>query len=476
MPLVYVKPKRYSGRGAYHRYTGKGAYRRVRGKGAYTVDNGPWANVGASVGKSMANMAGMPPQIGEYLGRRALHYAARVFGSGAYRTTYRGKGAYRRTIRGKGAYDVDSAHMSPELPRFEKGKDDSVLITFKEYLGDVISSSNANTFKIEKFPINPAMLQTFPWLSELCSVTYQQYRFEGLIFQYKTFSADALNSTNTALGSVFACINYDANDPDPTSRSLVENMDWSQSVKPSENMLIPVECAPRQTGMNGLLYVLNQPVVPTRADPKTYLLGNFYIGTTGCQGTSVNLGSLYVTYKVRLYKPCILPPLSNANRVMLVRTGATSAAPLGTATDSANSSTALCDTLGVTFTSGTVLTISNQRLQVGARYVLMFLWTSDQGASTPATRTYSSGFSALPVFPINTTISTAVTSSQTYNPLPAGASVASSSTIDFMQIINDNVDQTITLSAATLPANAYLNLYIWQVCGAPSSTLGVYSP
>ena len=78
-------------------------------------------------------------------------------------------------------------------------------------------------------------------------------------------------------------------------------------------MFIPVECDPKQTGLNnGLLYIINGNNVPTGADPKTYYLGKLFIGTTGLQGTSVNVGSLYVHYKVKLYKPVMTAPASNA--------------------------------------------------------------------------------------------------------------------------------------------------------------------
>ena len=38
-------------------------------------------------------------------------------------------------------------------------------------------------------------------------------------------SGDALNPTNTALGSVFSCINYDYNDDEFESRVEIENSD-----------------------------------------------------------------------------------------------------------------------------------------------------------------------------------------------------------------------------------------------------------
>lgn len=470
--------------------------RRYRGNGAYTLEDGPWANRGATLGGFIARGFGMPGAIGSWVGRRLFHYPAKLFGSGAYRkrasyppprrqvstSAYkrRSSGRKRKYVRGSGAYQVTGGDgMRPRPPTFQsETRDDSVVITHREYLGDVISSSTAGAFKIEKYPINPNSLQTFPVLLSQIASAYQQYKFDGAFFEFQSFSADALNSTNTALGSVFACINYDSLDATPSSRNEVENTDWAMAGKPSESFSCGVECARRQTVGGGMLYCLPTPNVPSGADPKTYFLGNFFIGSTGCQGTSVNLGSLYVTYKVRLYKVAPQKPLSNGNKVVLVRSGCTSASPLGTttATSSTLTSGTQCDTLGITFTSGTVLTIDNSRLQVGARYIVMFNWFHDNGVVVPATVTPSSGLTATSSFPSTNTVANAMAATQVYAPFPSGGTLQASMQCSIFEVISDAVSQTLTLSASTLPANCILNLHILQFSGVSNSTLGIYTP
>lgn len=347
------------------RFAGSGAYKKrtFKGSGAYTYsDPGPVGKLGRMIGKGigMALAAKGGPAaamgggiVGEHLGGLA-HYPAKFFGSGDY------------GIRGNA--------IAPQLPKFENSKD-YVTITHREYLGDLITDSTPGETKITSYGLNPSIYKTFPWLSELAQSNFQQFKFDGMIFEYRSFSADALNSTNTALGSVFAAINYDYTDEDLTTRSQIENCDWSSSCKPSESMLIPVECEPKQTGMNGLLYILNIPSVPPTADPKTYYLGKLFIGTTGFQGASVNCGSIYVTYKIRLYKPFLAKPLSNANIVSFYNSGVTNALPFGTAKIDTQFN---CDTLGV-ICSGTQLGISKQNMQPSARYFCMIRW---KGAST----------------------------------------------------------------------------------------------
>ena len=346
-----------------------------RGSGAYTLDNGPWAKRGAAAGSFIGGKFGGPvgAYLGGALGRRLFHYPAKLFGSGAYYKRQR-----RPLIRGHGSYEVDK--MAPEVPTFSKNGD-YVEISHREYICDIISHATPGNTRVETFAISPSETATFPWLASIVQPSFQQYKFEGCVFQFQSRSADALNSTNTALGSVVSGIDYDTTASDFNTRQEIENLQWSQSCKPSCDTNIPVECATRYTALGGgMLYVLNQAGTPTEGvDLKTYILGKLYILTTGMQGSSVNLGSLYVTYKIRLYKPMISRPLSNANVVKYYRTGISNTAPLGVNT---LLSTYTCDTLGVTFNSaGTGISFRTDRLQAGMRLqlVLQIVGNSSSG-------------------------------------------------------------------------------------------------
>lgn len=416
-----------------------------------SLQNGSWANAGDFIGRALGSTFGRTAgNLGGWLGRRLLHYPAKLFGSGAYTMT--GRGAHR---------------IAPQVPAFGNPGDDSVIITHREYLGDIITSSSANTFKIQSFPLNPAESQTFPWLSKIAQTSFQQYKFEGCVFDFRSFSADALNSTNTALGSVFSCINYDYNDQAPASRYEVENTDWAMSCKPSENMLIPVECATSRTGLNGgLLYVINGNKVPDNTDAKTYYLGNVYIGTTGFQGTSINIGSLYVTYKVRLYKPIMTPPLSDALVMFDNRTSADGTNRLGTAR---NTSTAVqtyaCDSIGITYTSGNVITISKNRLIVGQKFMFVLNYYGNSTASVVGVGiTCSSGLEGL-------AYNSAFTTTQATAPDPAATSAYLTNSW-ILRVLDNSVDQTITVSGGTIPSGATVDIQMLQICGLNPSTIG----
>lgn len=165
------------------------------------------------------------------------------------------------------------------------------------------------------FLINAANPNTFPFLSQIAA-NYEQYEIEGLIFEFRSTSADALNSTNTALGSVMMATQYDVLDALFASKLDMLNYEYSTSCKPSCNVLHMVECDPHQTPVSELYTVYNQSL-PPNADPRLYHLGRFSIATTGFQGTNVNIGELHITYQVRLLKPKMFVSLGFAENYLL---------------------------------------------------------------------------------------------------------------------------------------------------------------
>lgn len=392
--------------------------------------------------------------IGGAIGSRLLHYPARLFGSGAYGE--RRKGTYRRPAVKK---------LQPLPPKFETvSPENGVRIAHREYLGDIITSSTPGAFKIDTFAINPAELNTFPWLSGIATNNFQQYVLESLIFEFRSFSADALNSTNTALGSVFSCINYDYNDPDFTSRQQIENSDWSNCRKPSESFVVPVECKRSVTGNGGIFYIVNGSGIPSGTDAKQYYLGKLSVATQGMQGASVNVGSLYVNYKVRLIKPFMAPPLASALVACLARTGCTTAVPNGTSTTSFASS---CDSIGVTW-SNTVITIDKKRLQTGMQFFLYVGWSGASAASCACpTLAVSSNATGLSYFNGNVGFTTP-------------GSVITETRVSCAQVIyvyDPNSDITLTWSGGGLPAaTCNMSFLFCQINGTPFGSIGTYTP
>jgi hypothetical protein len=176
----------------------------------------------------------------------------------------------------------------------------TVRIRHREYLNDVTSSVG---FSNRSYVINPGVNSTFPWLASVAG-QFQQYKFHGLIFEFVSTSADALNSTNTALGSVLAATQYNSVLPNFTSKIEMDAYEFSTNTRPSCNMIHPVECAQGEAPLE-VLYV-RTGAVPSGQDQRMYDMGEFQLATVGMQAAAT-IGELWVSYDVELLKPR-LPP------------------------------------------------------------------------------------------------------------------------------------------------------------------------
>lgn len=260
-----------------------------------------------------------------------------------------------------------------------------VVIRRREYITDIITSSSANTFKNQNFFINPAQSSTFAWLNSI-AMNYEEWAIEGMLFEFRSTSSDALNSVNTALGTVIMATNYNAASPNFVSKAEMEEYQYGQSNKPSINQMHFIECEHRQS-VSSVLYC-RPGSVPTGQDQRLYDWGNFQIATTGFQGTSVNIGELWVSYQVALLKPKLYQSLGLGvdfwhfgNNV-----GVTSAAPLGTPGSGIVQSSS---NYPVVHTSGVALTLPIS--QIIQTYCITARWVQTSAASTAPSISVANG-------------------------------------------------------------------------------------
>lgn len=284
--------------------------------------------------------------IGSFLGSTAGGLIGGPGGAALGRTLGSGAASLLRHITGMGDYKVTSnslINQSPEdaLPAFGT-TGTGVRIRHREYLADIVSSGTAGGFKIDKFVVQPAF--TWPWMSTVAQ-QYQEYRLRGVVYEFKSTSADALNSTNTALGTVGICTQYNVTTPDPTTKSQCDQLEFISSCKPSATMLHPIECA-RGDSMMSVLSTRNAPQA-SGTDLRLYDFANTYVYSSGLQGTSVNVGELWVSYDVELLKPQLGGAADTADMYVLgagVTTAAYFGSTLPTATVSSDLGTKLTNT------------------------------------------------------------------------------------------------------------------------------------
>lgn len=191
--------------------------------------------------------------------------------------------------------------MGNDPPMIHNAKDGRVILRHREFLQDVITGP-AGSFKVNSYKINPGLETSFPWLAQVAQA-FGQYKMRGMIFEFKSMSAEALNSTNTALGTVVLCTEYNADLPNFTDKQQMENHQYSVSARQSSSVLHPIECA-RDASVMQQLYIRTGSV-PEGTDSRLYDFGNFQIATVGQQASNVNIGELWVTYEIELLKPQI---------------------------------------------------------------------------------------------------------------------------------------------------------------------------
>lgn len=210
----------------------------------------------------------------------------------------RGLGWVYNRLSGRGDYKITvNSLVNPMAPVPSFG-DDSIRVKHREYLGDVFGST---AFATNKYPINPGLAITFPWLSTIAS-NFEQYRMNGLVFEFVSTSATALNSTNTALGKVILATEYNAANPLFPDTIAMLATKFSNYGMPAANMSHAIECAPSQTPTE-LLYVRTGAPI-AGADIRLYDLGFTQFATEGMQA-SANIGGLWVSYDVTFCKPVL---------------------------------------------------------------------------------------------------------------------------------------------------------------------------
>jgi hypothetical protein len=343
---------------------------RVKGKGAYSYSKpGPWGRYGRAIGSQIGSHF-LSPYIGKSaassLGATAgglAHYIGRIFGSGDYI---------------QGAAVKSNSIISPQAPSFASGAT-TVTIKHREFLGDVISSGTAGAFSITSFPINPGLASSYPWLSQVCGSTFQQYRVNGQVYEFRSMSSDALNSTNTALGQVIMCTDYDSADAAFTSKQQMENTEFGVSCKPSCNMIHAIECEPRLTTATELYVRAGSN--PANTDIRLYDWGRTYVATNGCQGQSVNLGELWVSYDITFFKTIEQPPgylIPTLHMNIAATSGATPLLP----DTSVNKTQPVFNSLGATVTNTTI--VMPLSIPVNSNWIMIFFVRGGSTASINA--------------------------------------------------------------------------------------------
>lgn len=308
----------------------------------------PFADVGSIVGQQVGDFLKMPglKNIGKFLGSGI----GSIFGSGDYQIV--------------GAQPKYNMLMNDQIPKFSS-TDRTNVICHREYLGDILGTAAFNNIT---YPLNPGMANTFPWLSTIAQ-NYQEYRFHGLIFEFRPLITDFV--TSGAPGVIVMATNYNADAPAYTSRVAMENSEYAVSVKPTRELVHGVECQSAQTVLPQLYVRTNTP--PVGQDLRMYDLGLAQIATQA--NPTQNLGELWVSYCVEFFKPVLPSDLgAGVDYFHSGRSTFSSANPLGT--------------IGVTVTGNFSVTTTSTTLSWIATPTKKYLVNLNWGGSVAGVATY----------------------------------------------------------------------------------------
>lgn len=321
--------------------------------------NTPFSDAGEHLG-GMFGFKDLGKGIGGVIGR--------ILGSGDYMTNFD---------------TVQSNALTSQVPAFGG---ESTIITHREYLKDVYSADSldglSTAFNIEAFRLNPTNDEAFPWLSTIAQ-NFEEYTILGMVFEFKSMSGMSVASPNTSLGSVILATQYDPTKPAFASKQQMENYFFCQSTVPSNSMLHAVECKSGSAPLRSLYTSGGQNI-----DPRFVDYGVTYLATVGMPGQKINLGELWVSYKIELKKPRLGVLSFNAGSASKsCRFGADDTTPLGSAYIP-NGGPA--GTLSVTITP---TTITINEVAKGNRFSIQIVWYKSTGGVgfTYPTTIYTNG-------------------------------------------------------------------------------------
>lgn len=230
-------------------------------------------------------------------------------------------GSALSTATGYGSYElgpsvVDEGMNAPQIVNYAGG----TVVSHREYLGPIRAS---DLFEITRYDVNPGDKKLFPWLSGIAG-NFQQYRMRGMIVTFKSTSSDATITTNTNIGTVMMCTDYDVDDPAPFNKAAMMNYEQAVDNKPSSSFQHIVECDPAQSRNNGVYHIRTEDRSDLQADRrslKDYDYASFYVATEGMQlsgGIRHPVGELWVSYEIELLKPQLLHSSSEARGSTIV--------------------------------------------------------------------------------------------------------------------------------------------------------------
>jgi hypothetical protein len=260
----------------------------VRGRGAYSTDEKKPRSKKGYV-PNAPQSASFNPNYGARLGAvvgEGLQSFANAIGFGEY------------NIQQNSCMKMIDMGTSPPRVR-NTNRGEAMIVNHREYLGELTTGTGTPTsFKLQQYQINPGNPKLFPFCANIAD-NFQEWEVRGMLVELKSEASNV--ATALSLGSMFAAVDYNTLDSAPANKIELENLEYACSNKPTDSIIMPVECA-RKNDVMTHLYIAEDSNYQG-GDKRLYDLGTLFVGSFGCPTAEVPIAEIWVTYEIALYKP-----------------------------------------------------------------------------------------------------------------------------------------------------------------------------
>jgi len=166
------------------------------------------------------------------------------------------------------------------------------VIPYREEKIFTVTTPNSSGFNVDRFQINPGLLGTFPWLSQVAQ-GYEKYRFRRIRARF--VPKVGVFSDAAKVGNVLMSVDYDSVDPDPPGTDWMENNDPHVVGVANKTLTLDFEGAS--------WHFIRSGNVPAGTDIRLYDACTLFVATSDLTVTNEAIGKIYLDYEVELAVP-----------------------------------------------------------------------------------------------------------------------------------------------------------------------------
>ncbi len=270
------------------------------------------------------------------------------------------------------AYVTAPAAMSvsrQSKPPRVTGTANGLVVSHREYVGDIIATGSANWSIAQILPLDPAEPGTFPWLAPV-ACQYQRFRLRKLNVEYvadcsSSTAGSVLITYNRGVGTVLPATKQQQLEAETIRCSAWQNANYTFKVENNMYWTSPYYNLPNVTATN-------TPYTTGANDASNLnVAGRLILATSGTTG-SVGLGEVYINYEFEFIAPISTLPVLQFTDLQIISCSSTdffSTCPVSAQTLVTNANMLICGTMSIQGLSGNNPSIGFQLL--GPSYLLV---------------------------------------------------------------------------------------------------------